>query len=100
VAKKRRRRGSSKRRGAPRLLVLVLLGLVIAGFLTRRMLVPRALYFLTHRPAPGAVAPETGTSENGAQGVGTREQAGDPSDEKLTDSDRRQFKDLINSKVK
>lgn len=100
MAKKRRRRGSSKRRGAPRLLVLVLLGLVIAGFLTRRMLVPRALYFLTHRPAPVAAAPETGASDNGVQGVGAQKQAGDPGDEKLTDSDRRQFNHLINSKVK
>ncbi len=100
MAKKRRRRGGGKRRGAPRLLLLVLLGLVIAGFLTRRMLMPRALHFLTHRPAPTAVAPATGASDIGAQGVAPRNQPGDPSDEKLTDSDRRQFNDLINNKVK
>ncbi len=100
MAKKRRRRGGGKRRGAPRLLLLVLLSLVIAGFLTRRMLMPRALYFLTHRPAPTAVAPETSASDDGAQGVAARNQAGNQGDEKLTDSDRRQFKDLINSKIK
>ena len=100
MAKKRHRRSGGKRRGAPRLLLLVLLGLVVAGFLTRRMLVPRALYFLTHRPAPVAAAPETGASDNSAQGVSAQKQAGDTSGEKLTDSDRRQFNDLINSKVK
>lgn len=100
MAKKRHRRSSSKRRGAPRLLLLVLLGLVIAGFLTRRMLVPRAIYFLTHRPAPVTAAPETGASDNSAQGVSAQKQASDTSGEKLTDSDRRQFNDLINSKLK
>ena len=100
MAKKRHRRSSVKRRGAPRLLILVLLGLVIAGFLTRRMLVPRALYFLTHRSAPVPAAPETGASDNSPQGISAQKQAGDTSGEKLTDSDRRQFNDLINSKVK
>jgi len=36
--------------------LLAVISLVVAGFLTRRMLVPRALYFLTHRPPPRATA--------------------------------------------
>ncbi len=55
MAKRRRRRRKPRR--ARRILLAIALGLLIAGFLTRRLLVPRALYFLTHRPAPGASAP-------------------------------------------
>jgi len=97
VAKARRRRNrGAKRSRTRRLLLIAVLGLVVAGFLTRRMLVPRALYFLTHRPAPRATA-----QDNDPQGASApRPQAADTAVEELSDSDRRHFNDLINRKLK
>ncbi len=46
-----RRKRKSRARRAP-LWMLLALALLIAGFLTRRMLVPRALHYLGYRP-PG-----------------------------------------------
>jgi hypothetical protein len=79
------------------LLLIAVLALVVAGFLTRRMLVPRALYLLTHRPAPRATA-----RDNQSQGASAprQPQAADTAGEKLSDSDRRHLNDLINRKLK
>jgi len=78
------------------LLLIAVLGLVVAGFLTRRMLVPRALYLLTHRPVPRATA-----RDNDPQGSSARQpQAADTAGEELSDSDRRHLNDLINRKLK
>lgn len=81
---KRRRRSRRKRR-RPGLILIVALLVLVAGFLTRRMLAPRVMHFLTHRsaaPRPamagdgGAVPPSMLPSDGG-------------SGENLTDSDRR-----------
>lgn len=94
-ARRRRRRGA-KRTRTRRFLLLAVLGLVVAGFLTRRMLVPRALYYLTHRPAPRATA-----QNNDPQGASARQpQAVDTGWEELSDSDRRHLNDLISRKLK
>ncbi len=45
VARRRRRK-----RVKARVLVAIGLALLIAGFLFRRMMVPRAMHYLTHRP--------------------------------------------------
>jgi len=94
-ARRRRRRGA-KRTRTRRLLLLVVLGLVVAGFLTRRMLVPRALYYLTHRPAPRATA-----RDNDPLGASARQpQVAGTAREELSDSDRRRLNDLIGHKLK
>jgi hypothetical protein len=78
------------------LLLIAVLGLVVAGFLTRRMLVPRALYYLTHRPAPRASA-----RDNDPQGASARQPpAAHAAGEELSDSDRRHLHDLISRKLK
>jgi len=90
----RRRHRGGKRSRTRRLLLIAVLGLVVAGFLTRRMLVPRALYLLTHRPVPRATA-----RDNDPQGA-SAPQAADTAGEELSDSDRRHLNDLINRKLK
>jgi hypothetical protein len=81
MAKRRRRK---KRRG-PSLILLAMLALLVAGFVTRRMLAPRAMRFLTHRPAPVTGHP-----------VGELQEPG--SAERLTNSDRRALDTLIREK--
>ncbi len=94
-ARRRRRRGA-KRSRTRRLLLIAVIGLVVAGFLTRRMLVPRALYLLTHRPAPRTTALENDPNRAAAP----RPQASDTADEDLSDSDRRYLSDLVGHKLK
>src|SRR5215469_9278832 len=55
MAKQRRRR-SRARRKRPTLVLIILLLVVVAGFVTRRVLAPPAMHFLTHRSAPPAPA--------------------------------------------
>ncbi len=79
VARRRRRK---KRPVKPRVVLAIGLALLIAGFLFRRMMVPRAMHYLTHRPpdrsrtdiapAPGAVASSSDTS-----GIGENLSPGD-----------------------
>jgi hypothetical protein len=79
---KRRRRSHGKRK-RPSLILIVALAVLAAGFITRRVLAPRAMHFLTHRsstPAPasaGEPQPQDGTGEH------------------LTDSDRRALDQLV-----
>ena len=95
-ARRRRRHRGAKRSRTRRLLLIAVLSLVVAGFLTRRMLVPRALYLLTHRPASRATV-----RDNAPQGASAPQpQADNPAGEELSDSDRRHFNDLINRKLK
>ena len=95
-ARRRRRHRGGKRSRTRRLLLIAVLGLIVAGFLTRRMLVPRALYFLTHRPASRATV-----RDNDPQGANAPQpRAADTGLEDLSDSDRRHLNDLINRKLK
>jgi hypothetical protein len=81
----KRRRRSRRKRKRPSLILIVALLVLAAGFFTRRVLAPRAMYFLTHRsaaPAPvmageGRAVPPSVLPSNGG------------SNENLTDSDRR-----------
>jgi hypothetical protein len=71
MAKRRRRRSRSKRK-RPSLILIVALAVLAAGFITRRVLAPRAMHFLTHRSAAPlsepatAGAPVPGVPQDGA----------------------------------
>ncbi len=84
MAKRRQRR--SKRRKRPNLFLIAVLALLAAGFLTRRMLAPRALHFLTHRSA-------SPSSEHKLLGQGppARQAPG----EALTESERRTLDQIV-----
>jgi hypothetical protein len=85
----KRRRRPRARRKRPSLVLIVLLLVVAAGFVTRRLLAPRAMHFLTHRsaaPAPAlAGEPERANPASGADG-------------NLTDSDRRALDRIVREK--
>jgi len=74
--------------------LFVVLAVVVAGFLTRRMLLPRAHYLLTHRSPSRTTAHDNGPSAASAP------QSADTPIEELTDSDRRHLNDLINRKTR
>jgi p-aminobenzoyl-glutamate transporter AbgT len=80
MAKRRRRRSRAKRK-RPSLILIVALLVLAAGFITRRVLAPRAMHFLTHRSPTTLPA----TTDNGAS-------------ERLTDSDRRALDQLVRQK--
>ena len=90
MAKRRRRRRSSSKRIRPSLILIVALAVLVAGFLTRRVLAPRAMYFLTHRSAasPPRVAGEPVSARPRVDGTG----------ENLTDSDRHTLDQVIREK--
>jgi hypothetical protein len=67
---------------------LVALMTLIMGFLTRRMMLPSAVHYLTHRPAD--VSRRSGDLENPP----TNE------DENLSTGDRRQLNEIIKQKAK
>jgi len=119
------RRG--KRRRLRRLILWVGLLVLIAGFIARRTLVPRGLYYLTHRApspadsAPPAESPNTPGSGNANQTAQSQpanpgpdqEIAGappsqpqaakapaPPPSEKLTDTDRQALDDILRRKSK
>ena len=93
MAKQRRRarraRAKRTRRG---LIVTIALAVLVAGFITRRVLAPRAMHFLTHRSAAAAAGPATdvrarpGNASYSAPG------------EDLTDSDRRALDRVVREK--
>jgi hypothetical protein len=87
MAKRRRRRRSRGKRIRPSLILIVALAVLIAGFLTRRVLAPRAMYFLTHRSAtpPLSIAGKPPTTQPSTDGSG----------ENLTDSDRRGLDQVV-----
>ena len=82
MAKRRRRRSKRKR---PSLILIAGLVVLAAGFITRRLLAPRAMYFLTHRPASPPERTATGQSQSAA----------DSPSENLTDSDRRALDEVV-----
>lgn len=77
----KRRRGKRKR---PSLFLIAALVVLAAGFITRRVLAPRAMHFLTHRSAP---APE--------QTVAGRLPPAPDAGENLTDADRRALDQVV-----
>ncbi|HEY2525644.1 MAG TPA: hypothetical protein VGI29_11345 [Candidatus Binataceae bacterium] len=86
MAKRRRRSRSRTRRRRPSLVLIVLLLVVAAGFITRRVLAPRAMHFLTHRSAaPAAALRGESPQPNPVYGA----------DGNLTDSDRRALDRIV-----
>jgi len=66
-----------------------MLALLAAGFLTRRVLVPRAMHFLTHRPATPAKRPALAHA-----------QPANAPGEVLTDSERRALDRVVRERSK
>jgi hypothetical protein len=82
----KRRRRSRARRRRPSLVLILLLLVVAAGFVTRRVLAPRAMHFLSHRSAPPAPALGGESPQpNPAYGA----------DGNLTDSDRHALDRIV-----
>jgi uncharacterized membrane protein len=81
VARRRRRK---KRAVKPRVLLVVGLALLIAGFLFRRMMIPSAMHYLTYRTpdASSTVAPASGAGEH------------------LTPQDKQQLDQVLKEKAK
>jgi hypothetical protein len=88
MAKRRRRRSRAKRK-RPSLILIVALLVLAAGFITRRVLAPRAMHFLTHRSA--TLPPERAIA--GDHDLG--QPHNDGTSERLTDSDRRALDQLV-----
>ncbi|HLK85569.1 MAG TPA: hypothetical protein VKT27_03610 [Candidatus Binataceae bacterium] len=91
MAKQRRRAGRARAKRTRRgLLVTIALLVLAAGFITRRVLAPRAMYFLTHRGPLRASEPAADA------------RPGDPPysapGEDLTDSDRRALDRVVRQK--
>ncbi len=89
MAKRRRRRRSRVKRKRPSLILIAALLVLAAGFLTRRVLAPRAMYFLTHRSAALPPAPSMAGEPRPAQPVT------DGTGENLTNSDRRALDQVV-----
>jgi uncharacterized membrane protein len=82
VARRRRRK---KRAVKPRVLLVVGIALLIAGFLFRRMMIPSAMHYLTHRSPDAsstAIAPASGAGEH------------------LTPQDKQQLDQVLKEKAK
>jgi hypothetical protein len=88
MAKRRRRRSRGKRK-RPSLILIVTLLVLAAGFITRRVLAPRAMHFLTHRST--TVPPGSATAGE----PGLDRPASDVPGENLTDSDRHTLDQVI-----
>ncbi|MFZ0660425.1 MAG: hypothetical protein WAM05_17030 [Candidatus Binataceae bacterium] len=77
MAKKRK-----KRRG-PKILLLIAIAVLIAGFVVRRTLMPKAIHYLAYRPPDNpAIAPAAMPSED------------------LSASDRKQLDDTLKNKAR
>jgi hypothetical protein len=88
---KRRRRSRAKRK-RPSLILIVALLVLAAGFITRRVLAPRAMHFLTHRSATSPSGPAMAGEPRPGQALPA---LNDGTGERLTDSDRRALDQLV-----
>jgi len=91
MAKRRRRRSRAKRK-RPSLILIVALLVLAAGFITRRVLAPRAMHFLTHRSATSPSGPAMAGEPRPSQAL---QPLNDGTGERLTDSDRRALDQLV-----
>ena len=89
VAKRRRRRIRTRRK-RPGAILIVLLLVLVAGFLTRRLLVPRAVRFLTHRSPEGPL--HSSAADHRAPDV-------NGPGENLSDSDRRTLDSIVRQRA-
>lgn len=95
----RRRRRKSRIRN---FFLIAAIALIIAGFLTRRLMVPRMLHYLNDRgaePQANSKTPDAAASQSASNDASTSRPAGDDSSERLTDSDRRALDDLIRQRT-
>jgi hypothetical protein len=92
MAKRRRRRRSRVKRKRPSLILIVALLVLAAGFLTRRVLAPRAMHFLTHR---SATLPPESSMAGEPPPVEPAQPVADGSGENLTNSDRRVLDQVV-----
>jgi hypothetical protein len=102
-----------KKRRAPNLYLILGIAVLIAGFVARRALMPRALHYLAYRPAdspapahaPDAVAPSAAPSAAPAQpqasAADSRPARHSPAaEENLRPDDRRALDDVLRKKMK
>jgi hypothetical protein len=80
------------------------LALLIAGFITRRVMVPKAMHYVTYRPpenpqSPSADAPPGGADAQ-AQNAGEKPLPAGADSEHLTAGDRDQLNAIIKRKAK
>jgi hypothetical protein len=99
MARRRRRRSRSKRK-RPSLILIVALVVLAAGFITRRVLAPRAMHFLTHRsatfpPPTATVVEEHSNQDHSNQLTPPGPTAIDGVGERLTNSDRRALDQVV-----
>jgi hypothetical protein len=97
MAKRRRRK-----RGKRGWLMMVAIALLIAGFMARRLLMPGAARYLTHRaPESPAAAPQSDRSDSDRSGDNAPAAHSDDngSGEHLSDSDRRALDQVIRRKT-
>jgi hypothetical protein len=92
MAKRRRRRRSRGKRKRPSLILIVALLVLAAGFLTRRVLAPRAMHFLTHRPQ---TPPPEATMAGKYPPAQLAQPAPDGTVETLTNSDRHALDQVV-----
>jgi len=92
MAKRRKRK-----RARVSWLMLVALALLVAGFLARRMMMPRAVRYLAHYSHEDpAAAPQDDSNREAAQAAHSGDQG---SGEHLSDSDRRALDEVIRRKT-
>jgi hypothetical protein len=86
-----------KRKRRMGFVMMVVIAMLIAGFLARRLMMPGATHYLTYRaPEYPAQAPETGRSQPDDTNA-SKPSEQHPS-EHLTDSDRRALDEVIRRK--
>jgi hypothetical protein len=106
----RRRR---RKRRASKLILWIGLGVLIAGFVARRTLMPRALDYIRYRPPSSQVPPiipsapdatpapaESQSARDARRPDRVSKQTAADSGENLSDADRRQLDEVLRSKRK
>jgi len=96
-------RKKRKRRGKTRIILLIALALLVAGFLTRRLLAPSLIRYSDDRPTNiGGAMPllkAPGTSSGAASASEVSPGQVSPPSEAVTDADRHSLDDLIRKKT-
>lgn len=84
-----RRRRKRRIRGA---LLILAIALIVAGLLAKRLMAPRMMHYINSRALPqhgsGSASPESASND-----------AGNPSGEHITESDRRKLDEVIKRKT-
>jgi hypothetical protein len=87
----------SRKRGKSNWLIIVAVALLIAGFMARRLMMPSAARYLTHRAPEYPAAPRSdGAESDSAPAAHTNDNG---SGEHLSDSDRHTLDEVIRRKT-